>query len=504
VAPRKWVQLSGLGPVHELCVHNQTIDVLARAVLERVLMCELKTGEVVPPLGSTTEEWSEMDEFCTRLDKFNGRHWFPQTAVQVVGYYTGAKREMYEKARLDLVREPGLLTKDSMTVAFGKFEKGKLNKPPRVIQPRPARYNLQVGKYLKQIEKRIYRSIAKLYQQQFGGVSPVIMKGYDVAKTAQILHHKWDRFARPAAIGIDAVKFDMHVSIPALQMEHGVYERMYRNDPKLKRLLSKQLHNKGRGYCDDGDLKYSVDGARLSGDMNTSLGNCVLMGACVWTYAKRVGVTIELANNGDDCVIFCEEEDVGRFREGLEAWFATKGFRMEVEPTVYDFEAVEFCQSHPVWNGEHYVMCRSLPNVLVKDAMCLVPLVRAIDFRYWLAAVGMCGGSLSTGVPVMQSFYAAYRRNGGRAIPTRGFIANMYGNSGQFERMGALSYGVREIEARARFSFWIATGITPCVQICMEEYYDSYAVSWSENMREVSAVQIKDTNYTEYPQEDHI
>lgn len=499
VKPRKWIQLSGLGQCHSLGVHNPTINVLERALLERAFMCEVTPGNFAPPLGSTLEEWEEMADFVSKIDKKNGRYWMPQTASEVVAYYKGPKRELYEKARIDLVREPTLQKRDSRSVVFAKFEKANLGKAPRCIQPRDPRYNLLVGKYVKQIEHRIYRSIAKVFNDVHEGSGPTVIKGFNAIQTASILHSKWERFATPACVGLDAKKFDMHVSVPALRMEHGVYLSMFRNDPKLRTLLERQIANEGRGYCADGDLKFSIDGIRFSGDMNTALGNCLIMCALVWTWAKSVGVRVELANNGDDCVVFLEEEDAVTFVDGLEAWFARKGFRMDVEATVTDFEAVEFCQSHPVWNGMEYVMCRSLPTVLVKDSMCLVPANTPREIESWMAAVGMCGGSLSTGVPVMQSFYRCFRRCGQGRNPSRGLIQSIYRNSGQFERMGTLSYDVREIGARERFSFWIATGITPCAQIDLEQYYDKYQIS-TEVSVEVSAVQIQNTTYIHIPQ----
>jgi len=499
VPPRKWFQLSGLGPTHDLGVHNATIDVLERALLERAFMCVLKSGEVVPPLGSTFAAWREMDVYCKQLDKYNGRYWYPQTAVEVVDYYKGSKKALYERARQSLIASPVLTQKDSMSVVFAKFEKANLDKAPRCIQPRDPRYNLLVGKYIKQIEHRIYRSIAKVFNVVNVGDQPTVIKGYDAVKSADILLCKWGRFANPIAIGLDAVKFDMHVSVPGLRMEHGVYLRMFRNDPKLRRLLERQINNKGRGYCKDGKLKFQIDGIRFSGDLTTSVGNCTQMTALVWTWAVKAGVIVELANNGDDCVVILEREDEARFRCGLETWFAEKGFRMEVEPTVDCFESIEFCQSHPVWNGSNYIMCRSLPTVLIKDSMCLISLDTCKTFKKWCAAVGMCGGSMSSGVPVMQSFYRAFRRAGGDAMPSRAFIESIYKNTGQLERMGALSYSISEIEAKSRFSFWIAHGITPDVQIELEKYYDSYHITY-EGLKEVSSVQIKDTNYIEIPQ----
>lgn len=498
VKPRIMHQLSGLGQMHDLGIHNSTIDVLESALLERAFCCEVKPGVFSPALGSTMHQWEEMSSFSKELDTYNGRHWHPQTMEQVVNYYSGAKRALYERARLSLIADPQLTSKDSTSVVFAKFEKANLTKAPRCIQPRDPRYNIMVGKYVKQIEHKIYQSIAKTFNKKHGGDQPTVIKGFNVITTAKILRAKWDSFADPICIGLDAKKFDMHVTIPALKMEHGVYLNCYRNDKRFKSLLSRQLNNKGKGYCKDGKLKFNIEGIRFSGDMNTALGNCIIMCALVWTWAERVGVKIELANNGDDCVIFMERGDEQKFIVGLQDWFNLKGFRMDVEGTVDDFESVEFCQAHPVWNGNEYVMCRSVRTAIIKDSMCLVSLDSSKAFEKWCAAVGMCGGSLSAGVPVMQSFYRAFRRCGKGANPSRGFIQSIYKNSGQFERMGNLSYSTREIEAKARYSFWIAHGITPDYQLVLESYYDSYSINF-EGVREISGVQIKDTNYIEIP-----
>jgi len=503
VAPRKWVHLTGLGPFHDLGVHNQTIDVLERALLERAYMCDVGDNVFCPPLPTCGEEWSEMNLFGKLLDKYNGRYWHPVTAVDVVNMYKGAKREAYEQARISFEADPLIGRLDTRSSVFAKFEKANIGKAPRCIQPRSARYNLRVGRFIKPIEKRIYRSIARAFRG-FGCTTPVVIKGYNVDVVAGILFDKWSRYSDPICIGLDAKKFDMHVSVSALEFEHSVYLNMYRNNPELVSLLKHQIKNRGVGYCKDGRLKFEIDGIRFSGDMNTALGNCIIMCALIWTWANKIGVCIELGNNGDDCVVFMERSDEELFTLGLEEWFESKGFRMDVEPTVDEFEAVEFCQSHPVFNGECYTMVRSLPTVLQKDSMCLIPINKEKDFLAWATAVGMCGGSLSTGIPVLQSFYSAFRRNGKGVLPSEGMLSTIYRNTGQYERMAGKEHRVRQIEDDARVSFWIATGITPDLQRIYEDYYDGYGISWQNGCIEYSATQIKDScYYIEITQEQH-
>jgi len=91
-------------------------------------------------------------------------------------------------------------------------------------------------------------------------------------------------------------------------MEHKVWKRMVPNGDRghLKYLLDMQLENKGVSYVDGYKFKYRTDGCRMSGDMNTSSGNCMIMCILLGSYLDTLGVDYRFANNGDDCVIILE------------------------------------------------------------------------------------------------------------------------------------------------------------------------------------------------------
>ncbi len=113
------------------------------------------------------------------------------------------------------------------------------------------------------------------------------MKGMDVRTVAKVLREKWDMFPNPVAIGLDASRFDQHVSVPALEFEHSVYLSCFKQKKhreRLAKLLKLQLENHCTGYAEDGVIKYTTTGTRMSGDMNTSLGNCVLMCSLIHSY----------------------------------------------------------------------------------------------------------------------------------------------------------------------------------------------------------------------------
>lgn len=454
---RKFVSIYGLADP-DLGVYNSNVNAVVSALSERYFNC-LVDGAYVPPLVVDELSYDDCCEFRMGVVRYVQKTDLRvKTRQEVVESYTGRKRQVYAKAKevLDLERLPHNAW---MLATFVKFEKMNMSKAPRIIQPRQAEYTLELARYLKHAEKRYYRGIAKM----FGG--PTVIKGYNASVAANHIRGMWDEFAEPVAIGLDATKFDMHVSKCALEFEHGFYTSVYRSR-KLKRLLSKQLHNFGIAYTQDGNVKFEIEGTRSSGDINTSLGNCLIMCSLVYTWAKQNGVRIRLANNGDDCVVFMEREDLDKFAGGLEEWFSLKGFRMKVEQPVNVFERLEFCQSSPVWCADGWRMVRNVHTVLNKDAMCLMPVTREKDLKMWLGAVGECGLSQTRGVPVLEEYYEMYHRCGIR--PTIGYMDRFVANTSHYERR-VTSRAVVTEEARA--SFYYAFGVEPDVQRAYEDLF---------------------------------
>jgi hypothetical protein len=192
----------------------------------------------------------------------------------------------------------------------------------------------------------------------------------------------------------------------------------------------------------------------------------------LWCYAKCRGVDIELANNGDDCVVFMERSNLERFMRGFAAWFARCGFAMTVGPPVYEFEQVEFCQTSPVLLSTGWRMVRNHLSCLRKDPMCLVPINAESSFRKWLGAVGECGRILASGVPVQEAFYTAFETNGVKA--SEGYKEVIFRNTSMAERVRGVKTAV--ITAESRVSYYYAFGVTPDEQCELERYYASAIV----------------------------
>jgi hypothetical protein len=373
--------------------------------------------------------------------------------------------------------------RDAVLSTFVKAEKINLTKKPdpapRVIQPRSPRYNVAVGRYLKRLEKDIYRALKALA----GDV--VVMKGYNAGQSGEIIARKWARFNRPCAIGLDASRFDQHVSEAALRWEHSVYTQLFTGSHRreLQQLLSWQIANKGVARASDGVIKYSVQGCRMSGDMNTALGNCLIMTAIVLSLCRKLGVRAELCNNGDDCVLIMERRDEAAVRSAVSSWFMDFGFTVKVEPTVYELEAVEFCQTHPVCVGGKWIMVRDSLTAMAKDSHSVLDLSHRHAGARWATAIGGCGMALSGGVPIFQEFYQALLRVGGGL--TMGHHPAL--ESGFARLASGMHREYSAIDESTRVSYWKAFGILPSIQLLFEADLRRFHTTWPLARRENTA-----------------
>lgn len=472
---RKFHILGGIhGISRTLKINNASIDTLSAALLERMYYCKVGPEFVSPPPVNRSHVFATLGNFKKCLLGTFGPAPTRLTPEEFVSLFRGRKAALYG-SHLEDYYSGGVERKHSVSAAFVKCEKVNPTKSPRCIQPRHPIYNIGLGTYLKHIEHRLYKAIGRVYNDKH-----VIIKGYDVSQIGKIVHAKWSTFVDPVCIGLDAVKFDMHVSAEMLSWEHSIYQDLYRGDKELARLLRYQINNIGVGYCDDGKLRYAVKGRRFSGDMNTALGNCVIMCAMVFSYANARGVPMKLCNNGDDCVIFMERKYEATFRAGLSEWFMTLGFRMTVEATVNVLELVEFCQMRPIQTHHGHVMVRNFNTAREKDSICLNPLPNKRAMAKWLFAIGECGLALCAGIPVMQSLYQCYMRNG---LPSR-MTESVQMQSGMMmlrKRLKAVSQPIRD---ESRVSFMLAWDYTPDEQVALERYYDSLELEYRDDPAE--------------------
>lgn len=452
-------------------VHNACVDNLRQAILERSFFVEvdgLFVRPIRPTLGWYNGRFTDFRNIVVQEVRWKASK---KTLRETVNLYHGSKYKRYLNAYESICRKP-LCKRDRELQVFCKFEKVPVVKAARVINPPDARYGLYLASYLKASEHIYFDAINVAFGAR---TRATVLKGFDVFESANIMHEKWDLFIDPVAVGIDATKFDMHVSMAALMYEHRFYKEVF-PCAILAELLRWQLLSKSVGRVNDGSVSASFEGTRCSGDINTSLGNCIIMCAILWALAQFHELNIELVNNGDDCVVFMERGDLALFMRVVTEWFENSGFRVKVETPVEIFEEVEFCQAHPVFDGDKWRMVRNPLACMTKDPMCLKAITSVKALNKWRGAVGAGGLSLASGIPVMQSFYSCMKR--GTRSCTRKYFNNMIcSGNGLAERGAHLGVAASDVTSAARTSFYQAFKITPSEQLAMENYYDQVVLS---------------------------
>jgi hypothetical protein len=472
---RRVYNLLSCGTDTSFGVHNSSLTNTMRGLIERVYLVNT-SGDFAPPVKPMKALFeSRMQEFKSALMKecaFTGG--FRQISRQeFVDCYRGRRRTLYQNAADSLEVQP-IRRKDADLKTFVKAEKinftAKGDPAPRVIQPRDPRYNVEVGRYLKKVEHTIYRAIAAVMKRySCEGWNVTVNKGLNARETAELIVGKFRKYRRPVAIGLDASRFDQHVSDVALRWEHSVYNGLF-NDPYLAKLLTWQVRNRGHAYCLDGKIKYEVLGCRMSGDMNTALGNCLLMCGMVYSYMRTKGVKYDLVNNGDDCVLILESSGI-KLLDDLPSWFSQMGFTMKVETPVFEIEHIEFCQAQPCYDGHHWVMVRNPLVCLAKD---LITVKNVSDIKSWNRArnsIGLCGQALAGNIPVYGEFYKLLTRDAGDKIFNDELSSGMQFMSLRMNQIGRVHY-------LARVSFYNAFGILPDMQVEMEKEYATFKPQW--------------------------
>lgn len=446
--PKRLFDIRGLPGRGTLWTHANDVANVVHSIHERVLGRSTDEGwqrTLLPEQGSFSSDG--MVTFRNRLEQHLGRTFLPVSEQGFLSHYRGHKRRRYEAAASSLRAKP-LTRADSYPSVFLKAEKWREDKPGRLISARSPRYNLEVGRYLLPLEPRVYQAIDGVWG------SATIMKGYTPERRAAVVRGHWDSFANPVAVGHDFSKFDQHISARALQYEHGVYLSAYAGDEHLQQLLSWQLETKCFANVRDGKVKYTVKGGRMSGDMNTAMGNCIISAGLIWAYAAEARVSLRAVVDGDDSVVFMEQEDLQRYLAGIEGWMAKRGFRLVTEEPVYAINKVEFCQCR-FMDTVPPTMVRNPMKAITQDHAWIED--RSISYPEVLAATGLGGLSLYGNIPVLGAYYDMLARV---TLPSKRTLARLDFRS-SWLRDASMSGSMVEPSEQARYQFWLTWGMTP-------------------------------------------
>lgn len=458
----------GLPGVTPLVSHANEVGNMTWALRERVLGSVIDgewVGTHKPPGAFATRQMLEIRRRVTTLIGSVS----PITRMQYCAKYAGSRRLAYEKANASLQVKP-LCRSDAALNCFLKAEKWGEVKAPRVISPRSTRFLLAMGCYIYPLEHRLYKAFRRVHG------SPVVMKGLDQTERAAVAQSHWNHFEQPIAVGLDASKFDQHTSRKALQFEHGFYLRPYRNDRDLARMCQWQLENKCYATLDDGKVKWTTDGGRMSGDVNTACGNCCLSATMLLAWAQEVGVKVRVMVDGDDCVAFMERRDYHLFMNGLSAWYLERGYRMKVEGPYLELHEVEFCQSKWMMLNGTPMFVRNPIKAINQDHTWVA--VGGVEHSDVLTATGLGGLAMYGDVPVLGAYYSMLA--GDRQLSTR-VIKRLDTRSSWLRNRGAgdnKSYS--EPTSEARVEFFRTFGMHPTDQMALESRYLAGTVHTSQ------------------------
>nr|QDH87038.1 MAG: RNA-dependent RNA polymerase [Riboviria sp.] len=470
---------------HHDCTHNQLVSIRGRVCGE--------TKYQPNPV-----QMARLNKYMRRLGRSMKRvgHWDLDDVVQ---HYHGTKRARYGKAA-DKYRANGLTKDDAAVEMFIKCEKikfspSKQNPDPRAIQFRDPVYSVVLATYLKPIEEVVYQ----MRGNRLNGLpsTRVIGKGLNQGQRATLLRKKWDSFVRPVCLSLDASRFDQHVSYAHLQAEHALYLQL-NNDPEFARLLSWQLVNRVKTTR---GIRYKTRGKRMSGDMNTALGNCVIMVSQLGLYFEDRDIKWDCLDDGDDILVIVEAEYAQLLRDELPGHFAELGMDLKVENDTTVFEQIEWCQCRPVAVDGGWTLIRS-PAKVLSGALVgpkWVQMKSESSRRALANTIGLCEAILNRGIPVLSAFAESIIRNARTSRQVRvdqadQLIYRVRRELGKSWMSSIPAVTTTPISDETRLSFSRAFDVSVDDQMHWEHYLSKWVINFDEP--HLQPVPVNVTNWT--------
>lgn len=279
--------------------------------------------------------------------------------------------------------------KDAYVKSFVKFEKyQQLGKSPRIIQGRSPKYTFNLARYLVPIEHSVYS-----LKDPLNKFCRIFAKGRNAIQRADDLINM-QKFNKNRFLCIDHSRFDSRVGKEHLGLCHWFYQ-LFIKDSELERLLKMQIKNVG--FSRHG-LFYKCIGRRMSGDIDTGLGNSIINYTVLRYILRKIDAVIYL--DGDDSVVCFDEVDKVRVEKALGMLNET-GFESTWN-FVDKIEDVEFCQAKILPRLGGYILARNPIRAISR--MCYS--LNKPDAEYFST---VCAGEMhsSSGVPIIYDFAKA-------------------------------------------------------------------------------------------------
>lgn len=377
----------------------------------------------------------------------------PWKRWKVVRSYAGPWRLKYLTA-LKHYEDFGLVHRDRLVSMFGKDDLYMCapEKAPRAIQFRRPVFALEQARFTKAVEEWFYHMRDEYDTFIVAKSDPFTVASHLLKKTAC--------FANPAFLMLDASKFDSCVDVVWLKIVMQFYLKLFhpRHHPRIRWLWQRTFVNYGSSRS---GLRYRTWGTRMSGDMDTSLGNCLIMWTMLKVFCERAGVRHSIMVNGDDSLVVVERSALPKLRDL--SIFKDFGFNMKFE-VAFDVEQAEFCQSRLVHTKYGPTMARNPERVLGRSTWSTSKLAGSRK-RGHLLTLGHCERAASWGVPIASVLATKMIQAAGNAKPR--FI-----NPWLFERYQQMRWwraGQEPIiDLETRLSYEQAWGVSPERQLHIE------------------------------------
>lgn len=396
--------------------------------------------------------------------------WSYQT---VLNGYSGSMKARYEMA-YDKIRNGLLVGKmEARISAFTKaerFDVSKLEwKAPRLIEARRPEFNLEIARFLKPIEKVVYQHAIK---GPDGVVTRVFAGGMTATERAKAIRKKLGCFKDGVAISVDFSRFDMHTNIRQLRSVDGLYLALLGNSD-FQRLLSYKHVNKG--YTATG-ISFTSTGARMSGDMDTLLGNSIVCYCMVASCAEYLlGNKYNLLVQGDDAIVFMESKQAHVFMERASDIFAEMGHKAVFEGgLVSDARRIRFCQASMVQSDGEYRMVRDPLKCVSNFGSSHKHFHNMKGGLAVLKSCALCELACNPGVPIVQQMCVSWLEKlryvrEARLAASDEYLYRVKATTGSPSYSDAKA---KRVTAKARSDFAVAFGISVEEQLKLERAID--------------------------------
>lgn len=430
-------------------LHEHTIDEELRTLCNRHLFA---TPE--PELES--EEWKEFLKQVKLLSRQIGR--VPRCKFsELLKTKSGRKMRRFWGG-IQKYLEEGVSAKDSKITEMQKLEMYDVTKiegkEDRGIQFRSTVYNAALASHLWNIEHRLIHL--------HDGPHRMVMKGLKPDDRMRHIACGTENMKKPVFFQLDHSRFDAHVNEHLLRAEHSVYAYCRKRNPEMMRLLKMQRKNIGRSF---GGIVYKMKAKRMSGDVNTSLGNTILNLCMLRSWLSFNEVEGRIFLDGDDSVVIVEAEDVEKLGS-FEDYFLKLGMKTEGS-TTEDLWQVEFCQSRPCWIGGTVKAVRD-PLKVISTIGVTAGSHETKEMKRVVAATCLCEDAINgPSCPVIAPFLRRVYERVEHVDPQAGENIRWKVENGNID-IHEHEIGPASVTEEDRYWFFRTWGITPGEQLMME------------------------------------